>query len=675
MPVTMGGLASGLDTDGIIEKLVQVEAQPIKQWSEDREKSNRRKDALEVLKQRLGDLNEAAKKLYGFRASYDDKKAISSNPAILEATANKAAEKGIQKLKVKELASTHKISTDKIKRDEELPSGKFTIKVNNESRTIKFRGGTLASLRDVITEEASEIVDSVYVKTDSDNYILSIESKIPGRKGEILLSGNKDFLKKTGLVKGEVGEKKETVSIIFDRKFFTAYAGDTKIEEDGTLDVSSDGNSLNINGTLWREYILPVSAEIKKDTVLEVEVNYVEEKVKEQEAIPYRVEIGPEEELTIKGIKLQGYNVPRIRPPEEQDDKKPVTNVAGIGVVSIENGRRVEKIYDREKDVKGRQVLPIGADFDGKKISNIIFYCNKGNVKFTRAGIITPVKGTGVLEPKNIVKNASDAKLELDGVEVVRDRNNNINDVIKGVNLTLKRSSEEPVTVKIEPDIEKAVDQLNVFVKSYNNYIDYNIKLTKTASVSKPGDFKKAKFDSGLFVGDMTLMRLENSLKRAIGESYPSMAKAPIKIISQTGISTGEINSSWEAIKEGKLIVDDMKLSETIEENPEGISEFFGSDTDGDNRIDNGMAYRIERILNPFLMSGRNIIVSKINLEKDQIKSVDDRIDRHKEHLKKYEDKLRAKFAAMEKSVSESKSQGNWLQMNLGGSGSDSKKK
>ncbi len=667
MPVTLGGMASGLDTDNIIKKLVEVEAQPIKQWAGEKENSRKKKDALGELKTHLTKINESARDLYGFRASYNDKKAISSNQSILEATANKIADKGTRELKVKELASTHKISTDKIKKDEKLQPCKIKIEVNGESHTINFKGGTLDNLRDKISEAASDIVIPTYIKIDGDNYILTIESKIPGRKGQIILTGDKEFLKKIGLVKGEVGEKQEKVSLIFDRKYFTPYSGDYKIEnQDGTIEVAQDGNSVKIRGTLWREYELPVSASIKKDTILNVNVDYEKEPEEQEEAVPYRIEIGPDEEITIKGIKLKGYNVPRIRPVEKTEDKKKAESIVGIGVVSIDNGRRKEKIYERGKDVKGKQTLPIGNDFDGKSISKVIFYSNEGSVKFSDANIMTPIKGTGILEPKNILKNASDAKIELDGVELVRDKNNDLNDIIKGVNLNLKRSSTEPVTLRIEPDIDKPVDKIKQFVKSYNDYLDLNIKLTKTSRISRPGDFEKSRDENGLFVGDMTIVRLENSLKTAVNSSYPSRNENPIKILPQAGVSTGAINAPWESIKEGKLVIDEEKLRSTIDNNSEGISEFFGSDTDGDNRIDNGLAFRVESLLRPYLSSGKNVIAAKMDMEDESIRVSDERIDKHKEHLKKYEDKLRTKFASMEKSISGSKSQNDWLKMNLG---------
>lgn len=673
MPITMGGMASGIDTDNVIKKLVDVEARPIRQWENEIKASRRKKEALNGLKSRLTNLSNAAKDLYGFRASYNDKRAISSNPGVLEATASKFAKNGVRKIEVIELATTHKISSDTILKDRNLPSGKFRIEVNGESEIIKFRGGKLKSLQRKIEETASDLVSTSTIKTTDKNYILTIESKTPGKKGEIILNGDKKLLKTIGLIKGEKGESKNETDIILDKKYFTSYIGDKTIkEQNGSLRVDNNGRSLTLKSIVWKEYILPVAIPVKKDTTLEfnIDINKPKKVKEKEEVLPYRIEIGPEEKVIIKGIELKGYNISRIRSIEEKKiEKEIIDDVVGIGIVSVDNGTRREKIYSLDKNRKGKQEMPVGIDFSGKIISKIVFYCNDGIATFSDVRIITPLKGYGILEPKNIITKANDAKLKVDGIEVVRDKNNNLDDVLKGVTLNIRNTSKIPVSLTIEPDIEKAVDKIKKFVQLYNEYLDYNKQLTKASKTTKPGEYNKVKYTSGPFVGDMTISRLENSLKTVIGEAYHSMADKPIRIFPQIGVSTGAINADWESIKEGKLLIDEEMLKKVIMDNPEGILEFFGSDTDGDDRIDNGLGYRLVYTVKPYIQTGKNIIVAKIDMEDNAIKSSEDRIERQKEHLKKYEDKLRRKFTAMEKAVSGAKSQGNWMKSQMKGMG------
>jgi flagellar hook-associated protein 2 len=116
MPITMGGMASGLNTDEIITKLVEVEAQPIRQMQTEIGEYSQKKSALEKLSGKLKSLERATKDLYGFRSTYDEKSVESSHPHLIEATASQHATKGTRYLTVMELAGTHKISTDRLEK-------------------------------------------------------------------------------------------------------------------------------------------------------------------------------------------------------------------------------------------------------------------------------------------------------------------------------------------------------------------------------------------------------------------------------------------------------------------------------------------------------------------------------------------------------------------------------
>ncbi|HOM08816.1 MAG TPA: flagellar filament capping protein FliD [Spirochaetota bacterium] len=664
MPVTLGGVASGMDTDQIIQKLVEVEARPIIQWQEEKDTYSRRKEALRQLQTKLNTLNNATKDLYGFRSPFREKGVQVSDTSVLQAQASRYAVNGTHTLEVLNLASTHKVSTDQIKEDEILPAGTFSIEVDGNSYTIKFRGGNLRTLSDKVNEIASSIVSAATIKTIDDKSILTIESKVPGKKGEIKIRGDEEYLKKIGLVKGEKGAAKESQRIIFDTKYFTGYTGDKPVEdEDGTLTVDKDGKKITIDAKLWREYILPVEYKAQKQSILELNVTYSKEK-SEEEVIPYKIEIGPEETTVIKGIELKGYNISRERPLEKKP-KKEVEDIIGVGVVSVEDGKRTEKIYKLDHNKQGKQEIPIGQDFADKKITKILFYCNDGKATFQDASLVTEIKGEGILDPKNVIAEANDARIKLDGVEIVRSKNNGIDDVLKGVTFNLLSTSTKPVTITIRQNTETAVEKIKKFVEAYNDYLTFNNELTKAVKSDKVGDYQKDKNKNGIFMGDMTLLRLQNALKTAISSAYPSNVEKPIKMLYQIGVSTGEINAKWETIREGKLIIDEAKLVEVLSENPEGVQNFFGSDNDGDNRIDNGLAFKIESILDPYVSAGKNIIVAKMDLEDASIKATDERIERKQEHLKAYEQKLRQKFAAMEKAISGSKSQSSWLDMQM----------
>lgn len=665
MPFTMGGMASGVDTDSMINKLVEVESQPIKQLQRGKLLNNQKKEALKKLSSQLKELDGKARDLYGFRASYDEKKALSSDTSVVEADASKQADSGSTRVEVLQLASYHKITTDAIEYEKKLPSGKITISVNGVEKKITFRGGGLKSLNEAIIEEANDIVATDYVSTNGTNYVIGITSKIPGKKGEIGIKGSEELLRASGLVNGDKIKSQDDFPVVFDRKFFSSYEGAKKPEEqDGSLDVGKEGKDATVKGQLWQEYELPFKAEIKKETVLKFSFTYSKE---DEEKVPLKVETGPEDEINVKGIKLKSYNISRIRPLSKKEEKK-FDSALGIGIISSENGTRVEKIYPVEKDAAKNQEIPVGKDFEGKQALKLVLYCNDGSAVFIEPVLSTPVKSKGDFELKNVIAKAENAKLKVEGLEIERDKNEGLNDVVKGVTLNLKKKSESPVELKVSPDLDKPVQKIKEFVESYNRYLDLHKALTKAVKVEKPGESEKLQ-ESGLFMGDMALVRLENSLKTAVNANYPARVEKPVKMFNQMGVSTGKVNSSWESIKEGKLTIEEDELKKVIVDNPDGVKEFFGSDIDGDNKVDNGMAYTLVKTLNPYIASGKNIIETKIDFEDNSIKMADERITRQELHIKQFEEKLRKKFAVMEKSISGSKSQQSWMKNQMGGGG------
>ncbi len=673
MPVTMSGMASGMNTDAIIDKLLKIEGKPIEQLEIGKKKNTIRADALKILDNKLKKLSSTARDLYGFRASYDNKVARSSDPTVLKANANKNALKGIKSIEVMQIATAHKISSDPVKNDAELPAGRVVIEVNGESHTVRFRGGNLKSLMEAIDAAASESLNTSLIRTHGNMNVMTLESKISGKKGEIKIKGDKNLLKLTGLVDKTKLEGRSEYKLVFDKRYFTSYIGEMKIhKQTGNLVVGKDGESVNLKGLLWQEYALPVQSKVKKDTVFEFNFRYSAPQ-KDEEKLPFRIEVGPEEKVNVKGIVLRGYNISRLRPIEKKK-KRIFESLLGVGVVSDEKGKRYEKIYPVEKDARGKQEIPLGKDFSGKTLSKIIFYCNEGNTDFLSARLVTPVeRKKGYFQPKNEIAKAKDAKLKVDGIELTRDRNDGIKDVIKGVTLNLRRASKVPIELKVEPDIKKSIDKIKMFVEAYNEYIDYNREITKSEKINRITINEKTRRKRGIFVGDMMIIRLENALRQAVGGAYPSRAADPIKMLTQMGISTGEINADWETIKEGKLVVNEIELEKAIAENPEGVRMFFGSDTDGDNREDTGMALTVFTSLKPYISSGNNIISSKIRLEKDSIRMADERIGRHRDHLKVYEAKLKRKFGRMEQAISGAKNQQNWMKNYTGSIEKDKK--
>ena len=689
MPITIGGVASGMDTNSLIDKLVEAELQPIETMQLDIETNRRRIAALEALSATLKELDGASRELYGFRASYDDKNVSSSDPRILDVSATKLAERGVHKIEVLETASAHVISTDELSEDTSIMAGRFTLRVGNESFNINFKGGNIKAFQEKIDEEVSDKIATSIMKTSDGKSILTLSSKVQGKKGEILLSGNMDILKSVGLAGGMKARETLGADLNFEKRYFGRYDGNQDAgSQYGSIQTADNGKKIMLTGALWQEYLLPVKIAVKSDTIFEFTTSYKQQQEENKdENDSLSVEIGPDEKTLVDGIELKGYNISRTPPGQQQTGtEKAFDSLLGVGIVSEVDGRRSEKIYpleigseDGTDSEAAKQEIPIGKDFAGKQIMKVIFYCNKGEAEFSDARISASDETGNSFEPRNVMAKASDAKMIVNGTEVSRDRNTELSDVIKGLNFNIHSASPSPVTIKVDPDNEKSIDKIKLFVESYNKYVDLHLELTKvdvTKSESfKPAEYKKRENDykknenkNGLFVGDAAIARLDNTLRTAISSSYPNHAEKPIKILSQIGISTGKSNSAWNSIKEGKLIIDEDILREVVSENPEGVRMFFGSDTTGDNREDSGLAFNIVKQLDGYISSGKNIISARIDLERDSMKSTNERITKKENQVRQYQEKLKSKFSTMEKAVSGANAQKTWMNQQMNNS-------
>jgi len=683
VPVTIGGVASGMDTNGVIDKLVELELRPIRTMQLDIDLNRRRIAALEILSATLKELDKASRDLYGFRASYDDKNVSSSNSRVVEVTATKLAEKGTHKIEVLETASTHVIATDEISEDASIMAGRFALRVGDESFDVNFKGGNIKAFQEKIDEAASDKIATSIMKTSDGKSILTLSSKVQGRKGEILLSGNMDILKSVGLAGGMKARETLGADLNFEKRYFGRYDGDKDVgSQYGAVQTEDNGKKLMLTGALWQEYILPVKIDVKSDTVFEFAALYKQQEENKEESEPLSVEIGPDEKTIVEGIELKGYNISRTPSWQKQagTEKKVFDSLLGVGVVSDAGGRRIEKIYPLEASGEAaRQEIAIGKDFAGKQIAKIIFYCNEGEAEFSDARISSSDEIGNSFEARNVMAKASDARLLIDGTEVSRDKNTELSDVIKGLNLNIHSESQSPVIIKVDQDNEKSIEKIKIFVESYNRYVDLYVELTKVNAAdfkpSKPADyrdraemdFQKRENKNGLFVGDAAIGRLDNSLRAVITSSYSSRAEKPIKVLSQIGVSTGKSNSAWNSIKDGKLVIDEDVLREVVSENPEGIRMFFGSDTTGDGREDSGLAFAMVKQLDAYVGNGRNIISARIGLENDGIKSTNEKITKKEDHVRQYQEKLKTKFSVMEKAVSGANAQKAWMNQKMGG--------
>ncbi len=197
---------------------------------------------------------------------------------------------------------------------------------------------------------------------------------------------------------------------------------------------------------------------------------------------------------------------------------------------------------------------------------------------------------------------------------------------------------------------------------------------------------EKAK--QGLLKGDRNLEDMLLELRNAF---YDKVEEAGISI-TDLGISTGRDTS-----KRGKLEIDEKKLKEVLENNPEKVIKLFTKQSDTVKSYDpdmspsdrearwkeEGIFQRVNDILLDYTRTTRNsngkkgVLIEKAGIKGDfsevnnifstDLRDKDKRIEDMERKLFDKENGYYRKFAALEKAMNKMNSQSAWLAQQLGG--------
>lgn len=173
--------------------------------------------------------------------------------------------------------------------------------------------------------------------------------------------------------------------------------------------------------------------------------------------------------------------------------------------------------------------------------------------------------------------NGVDSKAIIDGDTVVRNSNSfSINNVV----YNLKAETTNTLDVKMDVDSDKIYDKIKTFVQKYNEFI---AKLNDKVDEEYDGDYlpltddqrdvmsdtnietweKKAK--TGLLKNDSIVQKIIRDVRSATLESIKGMSQGLYDI----GISTNNYK------EKGLLHIDDNKLKESIKKNPDMVANVF----------------------------------------------------------------------------------------------------
>lgn len=188
------GIGSGLDLNGILQKLVEAERGPATQRLDLKEAETQASiSAFGSLKGSLSEFQTNLKELTDL-TEFQNRSVSVSDSDIFEATADSTASVGTTSINVLNLAEAHKLVTaDFATPDTVVGTGTLKIEAGGSSFDVDISDGTLSSIRDAINDSAAKDKVSASVITVDDGAggtvsKLVVTSKVTGTSGAVELT-------------------------------------------------------------------------------------------------------------------------------------------------------------------------------------------------------------------------------------------------------------------------------------------------------------------------------------------------------------------------------------------------------------------------------------------------------------------------------------------------------
>jgi flagellar hook-associated protein 2 len=586
--LSLGGLASGLDTKAIIEQMMALERRPIDNLKAKQSAHGGRMTAIQSVKDLITALQSAARGL-AERSKMNAKSAVtdtpSTSPSVLTASASADAINGSFKVTVKQLATSTRVSSGTalgkpIDANATLAKAGFryavnygTFRINGEAITVD----ETTTLNDLVADIAGIDGLSASLVADADgrpsNRIRIVAD--PGHSIQLgSLSDTSNALRLLNLsdavISGDTVESSTNlgmtdVGVSLDKsRLVTTIPGNTAATTNSGVAASAGSlsTSITING------VTTAIEQADSNATAAGNAAFIAQAIN-----------GNANNSVVAAAQADGtitltQKVPGVQPKIEITD-------AGIGT-GLVNGTT----QNGTDPIDGRFKIN-GVEVSYKTTDSITTIVNRINA--SSAGVSAfydPVQdklrltasqtgartmtleetqgnflaATGVLNVAQTL--GQNAVFNIDAVNGGADltsATNSVSGYLPGVNLTFKSASETPVTVTVTQDAQATTKTVKDFVTQFNNVLQKIEDLTKYDLQTKR---------SSALTGDSGLRDIQRQL-RQMASSAALGATGTYRTLASIGISFGSVGSA--AGTTNRLIVDDTKLAKALSDSPQAV--------------------------------------------------------------------------------------------------------
>ncbi|MBN1290314.1 MAG: flagellar filament capping protein FliD [Candidatus Latescibacteria bacterium] len=599
--ISFGGLASGLDTTQLIENLMTVESKPLTRLENKKTELDSQYDTYTTMKSNLNELKTLVSALKS-SDTFGVFSASSSDEEALTLSASTSANEGTYSIKILSLAQAETLSSNSYAYTENNLNLTGEILINGNSFSVSSTD-SLIDIRNGINALDAGVTANILKVSNGDNRLI-ISSDTAGEEGIFIANvGSTDILGNLGFTDGTKSIREfsngsvlsasfesstATVGSLFD--ISSGVSGNVAIRDESlSIDLSKDTlnsirdkiNNLGLTGvtasiesqtennaTTYRLAITGTEDFTDDNNILEtlgifeggrsgisktVETgvlysNNSENSVKYADSNTHLSQLGAEvqggetETITISGTNLDGSAVSKTIEISSN------TNIDDIltGIEEAYSGNVTASIENGKIQVKSNETGSSSLEFR-------IFAHNENGGTLDFGTISTTANGR-----ERLLAEGGNARILVNNIEVSRD-SNEVNDVLTGLNLTLKKADQDTtLSITVERNTDEIKDKIQEFITVYNEFIDF---------VDENSQYNEEENVAGPLLGDLTtrsiLSRIRESLRTSVfGDdlSYNQLV--------QIGI---------ESTADGKLELDTAKLMDAMDENVDSVVSLFSA--------------------------------------------------------------------------------------------------
>lgn len=472
--ITFSGLSSGIDVDGIISRLMTLEAQPIARLQKQQQQLQQQQSVFGQLRSKLQSLSGAAGALNNASA-FNPVSATSSDTAVATVTASSGATAGNYTLSVTKLAQAQKLATAAQANTTSSLGQTGTFVVNGKTITVD-ANDSLKSLATKINSTGAGVTASL-IDGGTGSAYLTLTASGTGVSNKIQLAdGTGGILASLGVVSGATSIREP----ITNGATTIAFANNTGTVKSLLGGTSWGASSFTVNGTA-------VNVDLSTATL--------------------------------------------------QDVANAINASSAGATATVRSVTDASNNTTYKLDIVGTSGTPTLADVSGNALQAL-----------------------GVLQqaPANQLLAAQDAEYKLDGVSL-KSGTNTITSAIPGATITLLKANEATPatsTILLSSDTTAVKAKIGGFTQAINDTLDF---------ISTYSQFDKDTFDSGPLFGDPTAEQVEQQITDMLFNDVPGLT-GTYKNLAQLGFSMD---------KDGKVLIDDAKLSEALAADPNAVGELF----------------------------------------------------------------------------------------------------